>query len=46
MATHAEDKLLALYASSVAEGEGVPVEEAGVAGPVEHVYVRGFELTP
>jgi hypothetical protein len=42
VATHAEDELLALHASSVAEREGVPVEKANVAGPVEHAYARGF----
>src|SRR5918995_3618618 len=43
---HAEYKLLALHATLVAEGEGVTIEKASLANPVEHAYIRSFELGP
>src|ERR671921_231937 len=46
VAAHAEYELLTLHTTPVAEGEGIAVEKAGVAGPVEHPYVRGFEMVP
>src|SRR5215210_6430428 len=46
VAAHAEYELLAFHATPVAEGEGTAVEKAGVAGPVEHPYVRSFEMVP
>jgi hypothetical protein len=41
----AEDELLALQTPSVAEHEGMRVEEAGIAGLVERAHARGFELS-
>src|SRR5215211_6941616 len=46
VAAHAEYELLALHATSVAECEGIPIEKASVANPIEHVHVRNFELGP
>src|SRR5215204_3593479 len=46
VASHTEYELLALHAPSVAEREGVTVEKAGLASPVEHAHFRGFELGP
>jgi hypothetical protein len=44
--TGAEDELRASQTPSVAEHEGMRIEEAGVAGVVERADARGFELTP
>src|SRR5215207_11135669 len=46
VAAHTEYELLALHATSIAECEGISIEKASVANPIEHVHVRGFELGP
>src|SRR5215203_3307425 len=46
VAAHAEYELLALHATSIAECEGISIEKASVANPIEHVHVRSFELGP
>src|SRR5215203_908983 len=44
VAAHAEYELLALHAAPVAECEGMTIEKASGADPIEHTHVRSFEL--